>query len=220
MIVIDNILYTTSSNIAYDAHLSGYAYGFAVTMLLLSTKLLRTEQPTLWMIVKQWNRRRQFRHNTSAQYPNNEKKWVKATETKKSPQQIEKERKIADIRSRITDSMSSHDLPNAVKEYLELIDIDDELVMPRQPQLDIANQMMAEGKWLFSAKAYEKFLKYYGNTQHNEQVELMLGILYARYLNEKDKAIEYLDRARKKIADPGQIKMCEEELKKLGHDIR
>jgi tetratricopeptide (TPR) repeat protein len=214
------LLYATSANVAYDAHLSGYAYGIIVTMLLLSTKLLRTEQPTLWMILKQWNRRRQFRHNASGQYPNNGKKWVKATETKKSPQQIEKERKIADIRSGITDSMTSHDLPNAVREYLELIDVDDEQVMPRQQQLDIANQMMAEGKWAFSAKAYEKFLKHYGNTQHNEQVELMLGILYARYLNKSDKAIEYLDRARKKIADPGQIKMCEEELKKLGQDIR
>ncbi|MBW8034748.1 MAG: rhomboid family intramembrane serine protease [Planctomycetes bacterium] len=220
MIVIDNLLYATSAGVAYDAHLSGYAYGILVTMLLLSTKLIRTEQATLWMIVKQWNRRRQFRHQAPGQYPHNEKKWVKATETKKSPQQIEKERKIAEIRSGITDSMSSHDLPNAVREYLELIAIDDEQVMPRQQQLDIANQMMAEGKWAFSANAYEKFLKHYGNTQHNEQVELMLGILYARYLNKSDKAIKYLDRARKKIADPGQIKMCEEELKKLGPDIQ
>lgn len=220
MIIIDNILYATSANVAYDAHLSGYAYGFAVTMLLLSTKLLRTEQPTLWMIVKQWNRRRQFRHNAPSQYPHNEKRWVKATETKKTPQQIEKERKIADIQAGIKDFLNRHDLSSAVNEYLELIAIDDEQVMPRQQQLDIANQMMAEGKWDFSAKAYEKFLKHYGNTQHNEQVELMLGILYARYLNKNDKAIKYLDRARKKIADPGQIKMCEEELKKLGNDIQ
>lgn len=220
MIVIDNILYATSSNVAYDAHLSGYAYGFLITMLLLSTKLLKADQPTLWMIVKQWNRRRQFRHNAPGQYPHNAKKRVKATETKKSPQQIAHEKKIAEIRSQITDSMSSHNLPAAVTEYIELMDIDDKQVLLRQQQLDIANQMMAEGKWQDSAKTYEKFLEHYGNSQHNEQVELMLGILYARYLSEKDKAIEYLDRARKKIADPGQIKMCEEELEKLGHDLK
>ncbi len=219
MIVIDNLLYTNTPNVAYDAHLSGYAFGIITILILLSTKLLKTEQATLWMIIKQWNRRRQFRHNAPDKYPHNGKKWVKATESKKTPQQKERESKIADIRSRMTDSMNRHDLPTAVQEYVKLMEIDDKQVMAKQQQLDIANQMMSEGSWKLSAQAYEKYLKHYGSLQHNEQVELILGVLYARYLNTPDKATKYLDQARKKITDPGQIKMCEEELKKLGHDI-
>ena len=139
-------------------------------------------------------------------------------EIKKTPAQITRDREITEFRTRITNCLSQHNLADAASIYMELMQIDDSQVLSRQQQLDIANQLMSSGNWKQSADAYEKFMKQYGNSQHHEQVELMLGILYARYLNESEKAIEYLDRARKALADPGQVKMCEDQLRKLGHN--
>jgi hypothetical protein len=74
---------------------------------------------------------------------------------------------------------------------------------------------MADGKWRLSAKAYELLLKAYGNYEYAEQVYLMLGLLYGRYLNEPDKALEYLYRAKDRLTDPGQKRLCMQEIRRL-----
>ena len=43
----------------------------------------------------------------------------------------------------------------------------------------------------------------------------MLGVLYSRYLNEPKSAIKYLEAAVKKLSNPDQLKMCQDELDKL-----
>ncbi len=44
----------------------------------------------------------------------------------------------------------------------------------------------------------------------------MLGILYSRYLHEREKAIQHLRKASERLVDPGQAKMCRDELARLG----
>ena len=43
----------------------------------------------------------------------------------------------------------------------------------------------------------------------------MLGILYSRYLEQPTEAAQYLELAKEKLTDPGQIKMCDDELGRL-----
>ena len=81
--------------------------------------------------------------------------------------------------------------------------------------LDIANQLMSAGQWVDAAEAYEKFMQHYGNYEYAEQVQLMLGILYSRYLKEPEKAVNYLKAALEHLHDPGQLKMCKDELDRL-----
>ena len=59
------------------------------------------------------------------------------------------------------------------------------------------------------------FLTHYPAYGHAEQIHLMLGILYCRYLNKPDKAREHLNIAREKLTDPSQARMCRDELDKL-----
>ena len=66
-----------------------------------------------------------------------------------------------------------------------------------------------------AANAYEQFLKYYKTYEHAEQVELMLGLIYSRYLHQHDQAIKHLQNAQGKLLDPGQKKMCQNELELL-----
>ena len=60
MILIDN-MFARMPGVAYDAHLAGYAYGILVTLGLLATRLVSTSQFDLWAMIRQWNRRRQYR---------------------------------------------------------------------------------------------------------------------------------------------------------------
>ena len=92
---------------------------------------------------------------------------------------------------------------------------DSEQILPRQNLLDIANQLAGDNKSAESARAYEQFLAHYGSYEYAEQVELMLGILYCRYLNQPGPARKHLEAAAKKLSDPGQLKMCQDELARL-----
>ena len=74
---------------------------------------------------------------------------------------------------------------------------------------------MSMGKWAQSAVAYEKFLSHYPSYEYVEQGHLMLGLIYSRYLKKTELALKYLAAARDSLTDPNQVKMCDEELKKL-----
>jgi outer membrane protein assembly factor BamD (BamD/ComL family) len=108
-----------------------------------------------------------------------------------------------------------HNLPAAAEAYFELMEHDSEQILPGKQLLDIANQLAGENRHAEAARAYEQFLSHYGSYEYAEQVELMLGIIYARYLNQPESAVKHLQIAEGKITDPGQLKMCREELARL-----
>jgi outer membrane protein assembly factor BamD (BamD/ComL family) len=123
--------------------------------------------------------------------------------------------KSKDLRKEISARIAEHNIQAAAELYLELISHDSSQILPRQHLLDIANQLAGENKPAESAQAYEQFLDHYPNYEYSEQVQLMLGILYARYLDKPNLAKKYLEEAEKKLTDPGQKKMCSQELQKL-----
>ena len=219
MIVWDNIIVANANTVAYDAHLAGYIFGIAAVLLLLATKLIDTNYYDMWSMIKQWNRRRRFRDAVSDGYDpyrgHTLRKSVNVKEVKKTPAQKARDEKITQMRNEIISSINRHNLPEAAQIYLEITEIDPEHVMPRQYQLDLANQLMSMGNWAQSAGAYEKFLSHYPSYEYDEQVHLMLGLIYRRYLKKDELAHKYLTIARDKLTDASQIKMCEDELKRL-----
>jgi membrane associated rhomboid family serine protease len=220
LIVWDNVvearLYATA--VAYDAHLAGYAFGVAAMVLLLATGLLSSSGFDLWSMAKQWNRRRRYRDVVSTGYDpytgRTPRKQVKVREYRTEEQQQQDE-KVQQLRHDIADRFAERNLPAAAQLYLDLVEIDDGQLLPRQYLLDIANQLASESKHAQSARAYEKFLAHYPKYEYVEQVELMLGILYSRYLNELELAAKHLQAAMEKLSDPNQRKMCSDELAKL-----
>jgi outer membrane protein assembly factor BamD (BamD/ComL family) len=111
--------------------------------------------------------------------------------------------------------MNSRNPGRAAAIYLDLMSLDAEQILPRQLQLDVANQLMSEGKWQSAADAYRKFLSRYSNYEYVEQVHLMLGLICARYLNDPQQALEYLNKAVDNLKDPGQKNMCQQEIEKI-----
>ena len=219
LIFWDNMYERRMANVAYDAHLSGYAFGVLAILVLLATGLIKSSTFDLWAMIKQWNRRRQYRDAVSSGYDafsgQTTTKQVKAKEVKKNPAQQQQEEKITQLRNDIAARISERNLPAAAQIYLKLMELDSEQVLPRQYLLDIANQLASESKPARAAGAYEQFLSHYQTYEYVEQVELMLGILYSRYLQNTDLAIKHLQEAAKKLTEPGQLKMCQDELTKL-----
>ncbi|MHC4646070.1 MAG: rhomboid family intramembrane serine protease [Planctomycetota bacterium] len=220
LIVWDNIIEKrfSVSAVAYDAHLAGYTFGMAAILILLATGLLSSTGFDLWSMIRQWNRRRRYTDVVSSGYDpftgRGPAKRIRAKEVKTEAQKQQEER-INRLRNEISGRIAQHNLPDAAELYLELTGIDSTQLPPRQYLLDIANQLASESKHTEAAQAYEKFLAHYANYEYIEQVELMLGILYARYLNKPDSAVRHLKTALDKLADPGQRKMCQDELEKL-----
>jgi tetratricopeptide (TPR) repeat protein len=214
MIILDNVIARYTPNVAYDAHLAGYSFGIVASLLLLATRLTSTSHFDLWAMIKQWNRRRRYRDSISSGYDPFTGAGAKRINVREVSKQQENP-EIKRLREEIANYIYQRNLPAASELYLELTGIDSTQVVPRQHLLDIANQLASEGRHQQAALAYEKFLAHYGNYEYVEQVELMLGLIYSRYLGRPDLAIKHLALAEKKLTNPNQLQMCRDELSKL-----
>ena len=217
LIFWDNVVERRIPNIAYGAHLSGYSFGILAMLGLLAAGLISSSHFDLWAMIKRWNQRRRYRDVVSSGYDHftgRTSKQIKVKEVKSAAQK-KVEEKTTELRSEISRRMLERNLSAAAEAYLELMELDGTQVPPRQYLLDIANQLASENKHTEAAEAYEKFLANYGNYEYVEQVQLMVGILYSRYLNKPELAIKHLRAAAEKLSDAGQIKMCKDELNKL-----
>ena len=216
MILFDNIIAQRSAYVAYDAHLSGYAMGIISMVVFLATGILTGSSFDLWAMIKRWNRRRRYRDVVSGGYNpftgETPARRIRVKEVIKSPAQKQKQERAERLRNEINERLDQRNLPAATDIYLELMQLDSEQILPRQQLLDIANQLAGDGRHAESARAYEQFLSHYSNYEYSEQIELMLGIQYSRYLNQREAAIKHLRVAVEKLTDPDQLKMCRDEL--------
>jgi len=219
MILIDNGIARYTPGVAYDAHLAGYACGILLTLLLLGTRIITGSNFDLWAMIRRWNRRRRYRDVVAGGYDpfagTERRKSVAASEVKKTAADRQKEAKVREVRSSIGRWIGQRNLAAAADAYLELMEVDSQQVLPRQYLLDVANQLASDHRSAEASRAYEQYLSHYGNYEHAEQVELMLGILYSRYLHDRERAANHLEKAAQKLSDPGQLQMCREELARL-----
>ena len=215
MIFYDNVIARYGgSYIAYDAHLSGYAFGILSSLILLATGLTSTSHFDLWAMIKQWNRRRQYRDSITTGYnPYTGQGSAKQIKSKVVSQADDQE--IQKLRNEIANYIYQHDLHAAADAYMALMSLDNNQVIPLRQLLDIANQLASENRHQEAALAYEIFLANYGSYEFIEHVQLMLGLIYARYLDNPVLAAKHLTAAERKLTDPDQLKLCRGELDNL-----
>ncbi len=222
LIVYDNLVEPAfaPAAVAYTAHLAGYTFGMVASFMLIAFGFIGRSQDDMWFMLRQWNRRRHFRDITADGYdPFSGSSLRKSVEAKVSSTAETAASSSADpdsaIRGEILETVHRHDLSTAADQYVEWLQKEPGAVLPRQAQLDIANQLMSAGQWQPSAMAYEIYLNHYSSYEYAEQVHLMLGLLYGRYLHKADRAIVCLQKAMENLSDPAQIELCQNELKRL-----
>jgi len=215
----DIIRYLVSeSSVAYVAHITGYLFGFSVGITLLLTHLLPREPYDVLSLFEHRRRRRVFTNLTQQGYApwelNRPPEPVPAVAEKRKPV-VAVDNRRAVMRARVSGLLAENRLPAAADEYAKLIDLDGSQVMPRQQQLDLANQLMGEGRHLLAARAYELFLTTFRTDNQRDQVELILGLAYIRYLDRKQRGRELLTTALTRLHDPDQIAMARHALDQL-----
>ena len=220
LILFDNMISRITPGVAYGAHLAGYAYGIGLMLLLLAIRVLSGTHYDLWVMIQQWNRRRQYRDAVAAGYDPfsgvGGRRRVESSEVPARRTDDPHQAKAEQIRQAIAGWIEQRNLPAAADLYVELMRLDPGQLLPRPQLLDIANQLVSDHRSAEAAPAYEQFLTHYSTTyEYTEQVELMLGILYSRYLHDPQKAVQHLQKAAERLTDPGQVKMCREELARL-----
>ena len=184
--------------IAYSAHAAGYLFGFAIGLLLLFFGLIRRSRYDLLSF---------FRPARRLSDPPGTTFKAKFTDS---------QRHVLSLRQQILDSLAAHNMDRSVQLYSQLRRNDPSQVLPSQAQLDMANQLMAQGDYPQSAEAYELFLKAYPTYQQISQVQLMLGLIYTRYLNQPGKAQVLLSKALDELpADSPAHQMCRTELARI-----
>ncbi|MEM7576757.1 MAG: rhomboid family intramembrane serine protease [Planctomycetota bacterium] len=196
-------------NVAYMAHLAGYAYGFSAGMAILLLRLVPGEPCDM----VHWIQHKRRRHAARSLDKSGYTPW----ETPK-PARGEAPPKVGDAgditpeqqaimqrRSTISKLIATHDLAGASDAYAALLDEYPAQVLPQAQQLDVANQLMADRKHAVAARAYELFLDKHRTYPDKPQIQLILGLIYARYLTQPDRARELLTSAADRLEDNQQL---------------
>jgi membrane associated rhomboid family serine protease len=210
-----------AGGVAYWAHIGGYVIGIAVAAGLLATRILPRDAFDLLNLIRAGHRRRQYRRMVSQGWDpfgrggpgpgEDTSRWVSSRTVGSSTPDNVLSREM-DIRKNIAEACSAHNLAVAADKYVELVQLADDAVLPRQQQLDVANQLMASERYPQAADAYERFLKHYSGYEHLSDIHLMLGLLYGRYLQQYDRAEHYLQLAAESLRDPRKADLARSDL--------
>lgn len=214
-----SLLGQQSGQVAYAAHLAGYVYGFAVGFTLLATGLLKREEFDVFFLWRQARRRAVFR-SASRDLPGG----LYESSSADTGRRLERRREIEadpmppahrELRGRIGGLIDTHEISAAAREYGKLLQLDPAAVLSESRQLDVSNQLFAEQRWDEAAQAYELLLKHYPYNAKANEVRLILGTVYARYLDRGARARELVEAARERVRDPEQIALADQLLIEL-----
>ncbi len=194
------------TSVAYSAHIAGYLAGFVLTLTMLWLKALPRDHFDLLSIWRRANQRREFASmmadpnaRSQAQYGRVARPAGAAAVVLARPVDP-----MAGMRDAVIAALSSADPTGAMDRYAELISKDPEQGLPPRFQLEIGNQFMASQRYGQAAAAYETFLRHYSTAANANEVKLLLGILYARYVPQYERARSFLVECVEKLTSPAQ----------------
>lgn len=199
MILWDNIIAMSFgrgvvANVAYSAHLGGYAFGLVVALLMLGARGLPRHQFDLLALWSRWYRRsrtpgRPELGGSHAARP------IVVEQVDSRPLTTLPPTPIQQLRQDILDRVAEHDLGEAVRLYRRLLELDPGHVLPRDAQLALANHLARAGDYAAAVRAYEGLLEAYPATPDAAQVRLYAGLICRRYLGEPARAAAHLRAA-------------------------
>ncbi|MEW6253225.1 MAG: rhomboid family intramembrane serine protease, partial [Planctomycetota bacterium] len=198
MVLWDNVIapsfgHGAAENVAYSAHLGGYAFGFAVGMILLLVHALPRNQFDLIALWDRWLRR-----NLELPVPRARPvgpRPVVAEELDSRPLEMVPLTPVEQLREQIALQLAERDAAAAAAAYLRLIELDPEQVLGRAQQVEIANHLAQTRRYAEAARAYEAYLQAYPGSPDLPQVRLFLGLIYSRYLHAYERAVAHLRAA-------------------------
>jgi membrane associated rhomboid family serine protease len=217
MILWDNMIaprMIDESNVAFGAHLAGYGFGFAAVAIMLALRVLPRDQFDIVALWRRWWQRQSMKTTMAdpeararAQYGRVARPILAQDVPIALPRNPQEER-ISELRSQIAEALAAHHRDEAAQLYEKLLEIDPKQVLPRTQQLDVANQLYTQHKLPQAAAAYERYLTHYSPSPEADQVKLLLGIIYARDLQQYEVAEAHLSQLLERLVDDRRREQC------------
>ena len=117
---------------------------------------------------------------------------------------------IIQMRSEIAEHVGKGDYTAAADLYEKLVARDPNQCLPRRNMITVANQLMTLGRYPQAAAAYEKHLKAYPKDSDVVQIKFLLGIIYAKYLQQYEAAEGFLRECIDRLTDGEQKKQADQ----------
>ncbi len=206
----------SKAGVAYFAHIAGNAFGFALGMSMLWTRLVPRDPYDLLTMINQWNRRRQFRSITDRGYDpwagrragtTQVLKEVKPTfKTEKPTVAAQSDgdpegRAQLEARQKAADLVIAADLASAAREYARSLERWPDFALGAPAQLDLANHLFSAREYSRAVAAYQALLKHYPTADPTGRVRLLMGLALARYLHRPAEAKEPLRQAAEQMSE-------------------
>ncbi len=197
------------SNVAYSAHLGGYAFGFLIAMLMLGLRALPRNQFDMLALVHRWQRR----SGIGPFAPTGDRLGtVRESHSVPLPEPRPATHGTDALRERVVDRIIERDFETATRLLDELLAINPEYVLPRRELLELANFLAQSEHHERAARTYESFLAAYGQSPDAAQVRLLTGLIYSRYLRRWAEAETHLRAALDGLVLESQRALAEDEL--------
>lgn len=200
-------------NVAYEAHLAGYAFGFLVPLLFLAFGALPRNQFDALALLSRWRRRHglpdplEFTRSATLARP------IEAEEMRSRPLREVASSPIEAQRSIVLARLDAGDVAGAAEAYVGLLAIDPRQALPRMRQLDMARYFMEQQRFREAVSTYEAYLTAYPNAADAYQVRLLVGLTCNRYLGDYERAARHLREALSGLTTEAHQAHAAEELR-------
>jgi len=199
--------------IAVEAHLGGYAYGFAVAFVLLATGLVSREPYDLFTTFRQKRRKGKIRravHGAGLDHP-------MASKTSRRSRREDKptpEAAAEQLRKGIEQALGDRRIGSAASMYRKLCDQHEEraTTLERDAQLDLANALYQKSEHELAARAYRSFLDRYGDDQEAPMVRVLLARILAEQPDQRASVEALLREALANLEDPELRALAQQDL--------
>lgn len=194
--------------VAHNAHLAGYVFGFVAATLMLVFKAVARDQFDMLALIKRWNKRRQFATvmaNPEAQAQARYGRVGRAS-TARDPLADQK----TDLRAELSALIEQKKMDEALASYDKLTTLDAEQCLPADQQLAIARAFFDSNRLAQAAQAFEKFLARYAHHGDANEVRLLLGIINVRDLKQNETGITYLEQAVKRATSDARRSLAQQ----------
>ncbi|NOS99491.1 MAG: rhomboid family intramembrane serine protease [Phycisphaerales bacterium] len=203
-----------AGDVAIAAHIGGYAFGFVAAMTMLLIKVVPRDHFDLLGLVDRWNRRRAYRATMAdpdlrraATYGTVGRAPLSEAERKQEEARLDR---IGDLRTRIGDRLTGGDMDGAIALYEELTTLDSGQCLSARDQLEIAKGFYARRRTPQAAGAFERYLSCYRTGTETDEIRLLLGIIYARDLQQYGAAEKHLSACVDRLKGDDRKNQCQQ----------
>ena len=196
-----------SAGVAYSAHIAGYLAGFLLALALLKFRAVPRDHFDLLAIWKRARQRHQYATMMADPVTRAQAQFGRVARVPASvpePPVARPADPLAAHRESVVAALSTADNVAAVERYLDLISKDADQVLPQRFQLEIGNALMTVRRYPQAAAAYEGYLRTYPHANDLNQVKLLLGIVYARYVPQYERARSFLADCAENLSNAQQ----------------